>query len=97
MQQAWRTRLTAAKVGFDMGVPFNELNRAFDLGFRPLPHGDNCYLPSQLQEVGRLQANSQTNGHRSNQPTPSHGELADAIAAALNLLRAQQSGRSDSA
>ena len=38
MQQAWRTRLTAAKVGFDMGVPFNELNRAFDLGFRPPRH-----------------------------------------------------------
>jgi hypothetical protein len=37
-----------------MGIPFNELNRAFDLGFRALPHGNNCYLPSQLQEVGHL-------------------------------------------
>jgi hypothetical protein len=28
-----------------MGVPFNELNRAFDLGFKPLPWGDKGYLP----------------------------------------------------
>src|SRR5262249_52778473 len=27
MQQARRTRLAAAKTGFDMGIPFNELNR----------------------------------------------------------------------
>jgi galactokinase len=51
MQQAWRTRLAAAKVGFDMGVPFNELNRVFDLGFTPLPWGDQGYLPSQLQPL----------------------------------------------
>jgi len=54
MQQAWRTRLSAAKVGFDMGVPFNELNRAFDLGFKRLPHGDTCYLSKNLQSVGML-------------------------------------------
>jgi hypothetical protein len=50
----WRTRLNAAKVGFDMGVPFNELNRAFDLGFKRLPHGDICYLSKNLQSVGML-------------------------------------------
>jgi HK97 family phage portal protein len=52
MQSVRRARLVAAKVGFDMGVPFNELNRAFDLGFKPLPHGDDSYLPSNLQKLG---------------------------------------------
>jgi HK97 family phage portal protein len=46
MQQARRARLAAAKIGFDMGIPFNELNRAFDLGFKPFPWGDTPYLPS---------------------------------------------------
>src|SRR5437773_6697552 len=37
MQTARRNRLAAAKTGFDMGVPFNELNRVLDLGFNPSP------------------------------------------------------------
>src|SRR5204862_5209016 len=54
MQQARRSRLAAAKTGFDMGVPFNELNRVLDLGFKPLPHGDTCYLPTNVQSVAQL-------------------------------------------
>jgi hypothetical protein len=54
MQQARRDRLATAKIGFDMGIPFNELNRVLDLGFPPLPHGNTCYLPSTLQTAGRL-------------------------------------------
>ena len=45
---ARRERLAAARAGFEMGVPFNELNRAFDLGFRPLPWGDKGYVPSAM-------------------------------------------------
>jgi HK97 family phage portal protein len=52
MQQARRTRLQSAKVGFDMGIPFNELNRVFDLGFKPLPWGNRAYLPGKLQQIG---------------------------------------------
>src|SRR5271169_3867976 len=51
MQQARYTRLTTAKTGFDMGVPFNELNRVLDLGFKPLACGDDSYLPTNLQNV----------------------------------------------
>jgi HK97 family phage portal protein len=47
-----RDRLAAARAGFDMGVPFNELNRAFDLGFKPLPWGDRGYVPSAMQSAG---------------------------------------------
>jgi hypothetical protein len=46
---ARRERLAAARTGFDMGIPFNELNRAFDLGFEPLPWGDQGYVPSAMQ------------------------------------------------
>jgi hypothetical protein len=49
MQAARRSRLAAAKIGFDMGIPLNELNRVLDLGFKTLPHGDTSYLPTNLQ------------------------------------------------
>ena len=48
---ARRERLTAARTGFDMGIPFNELNRAFDLGFKPLPWGDRGYIPTAMQSA----------------------------------------------
>jgi phage portal protein BeeE len=51
MQQARRDRLAAAKTGFDMGIPFNELNRVLDLGFKPLPWGNIGYLPSKYQPL----------------------------------------------
>jgi phage portal protein BeeE len=49
LAEARRTRLAAARAGFDMGVPFNELNRALDLGFEPLPWGDKGYVPTTMQ------------------------------------------------
>jgi phage portal protein BeeE len=52
MQQARRERLAAAKTGFDMGVPFNELNRVLDLGFKPLPWGDEGWVSGKLQKLG---------------------------------------------
>ncbi len=51
LTQARRARLAAARAGFDMGIPFNDLNRAFDLGFRPLPWGEQGYIPSAMQPV----------------------------------------------
>jgi hypothetical protein len=46
--------LAAARTGFDMGIPFNELNRSFDLGFKPLPWGDKGYVPSAMQAAEGL-------------------------------------------
>ena len=54
MQEARRSRLAAAKTGFDMGIPFNELNRVYDLGFKSLPWGNTGYLPSKLVKAGSL-------------------------------------------
>ncbi len=51
MQQARRARLASAKIGFDMGVPFNELNRVLDLGFKPLPWGDRGFLAGGMEEL----------------------------------------------
>src|SRR5207237_8052408 len=58
MQEARRSRLAAVKTGFDMGIPFNELNRVFDLGFKALPWGDTGYLKSNLNPVGRVVPNT---------------------------------------
>ena len=35
-----------------MGVPFNELNQVYDLGFESLPWGNKGYVASSLREVG---------------------------------------------
>jgi HK97 family phage portal protein len=53
LQQARRSRLAAARAGFEMGVPFNELNRVLDLGFKPLPWGDQGYVSATLNEVAK--------------------------------------------
>ena len=53
MQEARRSRFAAAKTGFEMGIPLNELNRLFDLGLKNLPWGNTGYLPTRLQEVGQ--------------------------------------------
>ena len=52
MQQARRDRLSTAKIGFDMGIPFNELNRLYDLGFPRLPWGDTGYIQGNLVPAG---------------------------------------------
>ena len=53
MQEARRSRLAAARTGFDMGIPFNELNRVLDLGFKRLPWGDTGYLPAKYEPVAQ--------------------------------------------
>ncbi len=56
---ARRDRLAAARAGFDMGVPFNELNRAFDLGFKPLAWGDQGYVPGTMVPAGEADPKSE--------------------------------------
>lgn len=51
LQEARKQRLAAARAGFEMGVPFNELNRVFDLGFKPLPWGDAGYISNSVNPV----------------------------------------------
>ena len=52
LQNARRNRLASAKTGFEMGVPFNELNRVLDLGFKPLPWGDLGWVAGNLKVAG---------------------------------------------
>lgn len=56
MEEARRQRLAAARAGFEMGIPFNHLNQALDLGFKPLPWGDTGYLPTRFQPVADASA-----------------------------------------
>jgi phage portal protein BeeE len=52
LTEARRARLAAARAGFDMGIPLNDLNRAFELGFEPFPWGDKGYIAAGMQAVG---------------------------------------------
>jgi phage portal protein BeeE len=68
MQDARRNRLAAAKTGFDMGIPFNELNRVLDLGFQPLPWGDTGYVPSTMHPAAASASSAVAS--KPSEPTP---------------------------
>jgi phage portal protein BeeE len=51
MQAAQRARLAGARAAFEMGVPFNELNRVLDLGFKPLAWGDEGWVAGGMQKA----------------------------------------------
>jgi hypothetical protein len=36
-----------------MGIPFNELNRVLDLGFKPQPCGDIGFLPAKYRPLNQ--------------------------------------------
>lgn len=48
LQEARKQRLAAARLGFEMGVPFNQLNQVFQLGFKPLPWGDAGHVTNSV-------------------------------------------------
>ena len=52
MQSARRGLVETAGKFFQMGVPFNDINRALDLGFPDYPWGNSGYIPGNLQPVG---------------------------------------------
>jgi HK97 family phage portal protein len=60
LTEARRARLAAARAGFDMGIPLNDLNRAFELGFEPFPWGEKGYIAAGMQAVG--EGNPKTEG-----------------------------------
>ena len=54
MQEARRQRGDAAAKFFAMGVPLNDINRAFDLGLPRYPWGATGYLPDNVQAIGTV-------------------------------------------
>lgn len=57
MQEARRTRIATAVSVFGIGVPFNELNLIYDLGFKPTPWGNKGYVSGLLTELGDMPIN----------------------------------------
>jgi phage portal protein BeeE len=55
MQEARRDRLDAATKAFGLGVPLNDLNQVYDLGFREYSWGKTGYLPFSLTPAGEPQ------------------------------------------
>ena len=79
--------LTTALTAFDMGVPFNELNRVLDLGFKRLPWGDKGFVPSTMQNVGEEAGAAAPNG----KPERSHvSSKFDSIGRALEWFEGKQ-------
>ena len=87
LTQARSARLAAARAGFDMGIPFNDLYRAFDLGFGALPWGDQGYVPSSMKPADegnakpepRSQNGEQAKTHSSQQREDVFSRLAAAL------------------
>lgn len=52
MQAARRDRILTAQKAFSMGVPLNDLNLVYDLGFESFAWGNKAYVDSSLREVG---------------------------------------------
>lgn len=78
MQQARRTRLASARAAFEMDVPFNELNRVLDLGFKSLPWGDRGYVAGKLRDVSADTATGVTgvtHSHSNSNPNPKSNSL----------------------
>lgn len=61
LQDNFNDKAITAKTFFDMGVPFNEINRKLELGFDEVPGGDIGYLPVNLlpADLSALGAGSQ--------------------------------------
>ena len=55
MQDARRTRVDTATKLFAMGVPFNDINQNYGLGFRDLPWGNQGFLPFNLQPADAME------------------------------------------
>ena len=89
LQQARRNRLAAARAGFEMGIPLNELNRILDLGFRSLPWGDRGYVASTLAEVSASGPSQPAPGA----PGPAANGTLAALRARLRRFLFEQRGR----
>jgi len=91
LTQARSARLAAARVGFDRGIPFNDLNRAFDLGSGPLPWGDQGYVPSSMKPADEGNPKSESRSpnsapsgeQRKEHSSPSREDAFSRLAAAL--------------
>jgi hypothetical protein len=84
MQEARRTRVDSATKVFAMGVPFNEINRTYDLGFPELAWGDKGYLPFSLQPADAVDSPEPDEDDAPGKPT--EGNEDGPVAAMMKLL-----------
>ena len=92
MQEARRDRLDAAGKAFGMGVPLNDINQVYDLGFREFDWGDNGYLPFNLQVAG-LAPDQEEPGVDPNEPNnPEEAAASNPLVRAERLFDALLAG-----
>ena len=98
MQGARRARVDTAVKVFGMGVPFNTLNKTYDLGFPEIDGGDQGWLPFSLQPaagagmempgegMGEPNGEEDVEDEEDDQQEPKDQEETEPIAAALRFL-----------
>jgi HK97 family phage portal protein len=94
MQTARMNRLISAERAFNMGVPFNDINEVFDLGFRPLPWGGRGYINSNLVALGETQAVSGKASESASRTTRGTASSEIAIGRMLELVEQTNSSPS---
>jgi HK97 family phage portal protein len=78
MQEGRRARLDSAVKAFSLSVPFNEINRVYDLGFPKLPWADIGYLPFSVQRADEAsQPLELPSEGKPEKPSPSNGKPAN--------------------
>ncbi|MEN6533041.1 MAG: phage portal protein [Bryobacteraceae bacterium] len=96
MQDARRARVdTAAKV-FEMGVPLNDVNRVYDLGFPEYKWGKVGLLPFNLQPAQSVVEGPEMPGEDNKPPTGGNGENGEEtpVAAGVRFFRALANSQS---
>ncbi len=95
MQEARRDRLDAGTKAFGMGVPLNDINTAYDLGFPEYKWGDTGYLPFNLTGIAgdglteKPEPGNDPNNPQNPEDSPADGEDANqnTISRAQSFLR----------
>ncbi len=86
MQEARRDRLTSAISAFSLGVPLNDINQVYDLGFREFPWGDTGYLAFNLQPAGTAPDQDEPGDDPNEPENPEEAALRNPLARAEKLF-----------
>lgn len=102
--EARRARIDTAVKAWAMGIPFNDINEAYDLGFEEYPWHETGYLPFSVQPIEPTTpesptppttpppANPSDPSAPSDSPSPESPESDNPIAELQSMLRTLQSG-----
>lgn len=89
MQEARRSRVDTAVKVFGLGVPLNDINEVYDLGFPEYKWGKTGFLPFNLAPADQVALGPEMPGEDEGEPTGGNGENGEEegpVKAALRFL-----------